>query len=96
VSAKIQALIGTQPESFDYGNTFVREIVGVRERLKIGLNDAQDGCVQLFGGALIGPFQFLYILHTSRTGAELGRYESPELNAQVVAQFLLKFRSFPF
>jgi hypothetical protein len=28
---------------------------------------------------LTGPFQLLYVLHTSRTDAELGRYESPEL-----------------
>jgi hypothetical protein len=94
VSVKIQALIGTQPESFEYGNTFVREEVAGRWRLKIGLNDTQDGCVRLFAGLLVGPFQLLYVLHTSRTGAELGRYESPELNATAVEGFLRVFGRF--
>ena len=41
-----------------------------------------------------GPFQLLYILHTTRTGAELGRYESSELTLSVVQDFLRQFGRF--
>src|SRR4051794_15004365 len=43
---------------------------------------------------LRGPFQLLYVLHTTRTGAALGRYESPELNAAAVHKFLQSFERF--
>jgi hypothetical protein len=36
----------------------------------------------------------LYVLHTTRTGAELGRYESPELTADAVHAFLHQFGRF--
>lgn len=94
MSVKIHALIGTQAESFEYGNTFVREDVAGRGRLQIGLNDTHDGCLQLFAGLLVGPFQVLYVLHTSRTGAAPGRYESPELNAEAVDHFIRTFGRF--
>ena len=41
-----------------------------------------------------GPFQRLYVLHTTRTGAELGRYESPELSTEAVQAFLGRFGRF--
>jgi hypothetical protein len=94
VSVKIQALLSTTPESFEYGNTFIRENVAGRGRLQIGLDDAPDGCMQQFASLLVGPFQLLYVLHTSRTGAELGRYESPELNVAAVEDFFRKFGRF--
>ena len=40
------------------------------------------------------PFQLLYVLHTTRTGAELGRYESPELTSGDVEDFLSEFGQF--
>jgi hypothetical protein len=36
----------------------------------------------------------LYVLHTTRTGAELGRYESPELTSEDVEEFLREFGQF--
>jgi hypothetical protein len=42
----------------------------------------------------IGPFQLLYVLHTTRTEADLGRYESPELDAEAVQAFLDSFGRF--
>jgi hypothetical protein len=94
VTVKLQAFVGNKPQSFEYGNTFARENVGTQERLRIGLNDTQHGYVHLLADGLVGPFQLLYILHTSRTGADLGRYESPELNAQQVGEFLQRFGRF--
>src|SRR5262249_43812903 len=64
------------------------------ERLKIGLNDGQDACVLALLGGLRGPFQLLFVLHTTRTGADLGRYESPELTATEVEAFVRRFGRF--
>ena len=79
---------------FEYGNTFERETVGGRDRLRVGLDEAQDACVRELGSGLAGPFQLLYVLHTTRTGSELGRYESPELSIGQVHQFLDRFGPF--
>jgi hypothetical protein len=78
VSVKVQALVGDKPESFEYGDTFARENAGGQERLRIGVNDSQHRYVQLLAVGLSGPFQLLYVLHTSRIGSHLGRYESQE------------------
>jgi len=91
---KIQALIDAQPAPFEYGDIFARESVAGVERLVIGVNGSQAECVQLLARELLGPFQLLYVLHTSRTNAELGRYESPELDSQAVERFLRTFGRF--
>lgn len=94
MSVKIEALVEEIPETFQYGNFFVREDVGGRDRLRVGLNEAQDICVRRLASTLNGPFQLLYVLHTTRTGAELGRYESPELTSADVEEFLNEFGRF--
>jgi hypothetical protein len=76
---------------FEYGNTFEKETVAGRDRLRIGLDQAQDACVRELMSGLAGPFQLLYVLHTTRTGSELGRYESPSLSAAQVYEFLHRF-----
>ena len=40
------------------------------------------------------PFQLLYVLHMTRTGAPQGRYEIPELGADDVRRFLEQFGRF--
>lgn len=91
---KIDALIGSDDVPFEYGNTFERETVGGLVRLRIGLDEAQDACVRELGLRLAGPFQLLYVLHTTRTGCELGRYESPGLSAAQAQEFLDRFGPF--
>jgi hypothetical protein len=91
---KIEGLIGDTPRTFEYGNVFSREEVGGHPRLRIGIDRAQDTCVRALASDLSGPFQLLYVLHTTRTGAELGRYESPELTADAVEGFLHQFGRF--
>ena len=81
MSIKIEALTGNVEQPFKYGNVFSREEVAGRERLKIGLPDGQDACVLALMDGLRAPFQLLFVLHTTRTGADLGRYESPKLTA---------------
>ena len=94
MTVKIEALIGDTPRTFEYGNVFAREEVGGHPRLRIGVNQFQDACVRALASDLSGPFQLLYVLHTTRTGAELGRYESPELTAAAVEGFLHQFGRF--
>jgi hypothetical protein len=94
MSVKIEALVEEIPETFQYGNFFVREDVGGRDRLRVGLNEAQDICVRRLASTRSGPFQLLYVLHTTRTGAELGRYESPELTSADMEEFLKEFGRF--
>jgi hypothetical protein len=94
ITRKIDALVGSAETRFEYGNTFARETVGGQTRLKIGFDNIQDGCVRELAAGLVGPFQLLYVLHTTRTGAELGRYESPVVPVAHVHNFLLRFGPF--
>jgi hypothetical protein len=94
VTVKIEALVDEIPETLVYGNVFVREDVKGTARLRVGLNDGQDLCVRTLASTLEGPFHLLYVLHTTRTGAELGRYESPELTGATVEGFFNEFGRF--
>lgn len=91
MTIKIEAMNGELPQPVAYGNVFTREQVGARPRLRVGVDEAQDATVVALARRLRGPFQLLYVLHTSRTGAELGRYESPELTSVDVEDFLRQF-----
>src|SRR5262245_32001832 len=92
---KIDAFVDSREVPFTYGNTFEREeVAGGQNRLRIGFDQAPDGCVLELASSLVGPFQLLYVLHTTRVGAELGRYESPVLSVDQVHEFLRQFGAF--
>jgi hypothetical protein len=91
VTIKIDAMNGDLPQPFTYGDVFTREEIGGRPRLRIGVDEAHVATVATLAKGLRGPFQLLYVLHTTRTGAELGRYESPELTTADVEEFLKEF-----
>jgi hypothetical protein len=91
---KINAFIGSVDLPFEYGITFEKETVAGQDRLQVGLDEAQDACVRELASGLTGPFKLLYVLHTSRTGSELGRYESPTLSTAQVHEFLQRFGPF--
>ena len=94
MTRKIDAVVGSEHSAFDYGNTFQAETIKGVERLKIGFDKAQDACLCELAAGLAGPFQLLYVLHTTRTGADLGRYESPELTVEQMQEFLQRFGAF--
>jgi hypothetical protein len=94
VSRKIEALVQGMPRAFAYGNVFSRQTIGGTPRLRIALDGQHDTAVRALVGRLPGPFQLLYVLHTTRTGAALGRYESPELSAAAVDDFVTTFGGF--
>src|SRR5215813_4143270 len=91
---KLDALLSPGEAPFAYANTFDREAAGDQNRLRIGVDQAQDRCVGELARVLIGPFQLLYVLHTTRTAAELGRYESPVVSAEQAREFLRQFGTF--
>ena len=91
MTIKIEAMNGDLPQPFAYGNVYAREEIGGHSRLRVGVDEAQDATVAALARGLRGPFQLLYVLHTTRTGAELGRYESPELTTGDVEEFLKAF-----
>jgi len=91
---KILALVADAEQPFEYGNVFTREVVRGVERLRIALDNGHRGFIQTVASRLTGPFQLQYVLHTSRTDAQLGRYESPELNAEAVHGFLDRIGGF--
>src|SRR3954464_14668934 len=82
------------PRAFAYGNVFSRQTIGGTPRLRIALDGEHDTAVRALVGRLHGPFQLLYVLHTTRTGAPLGRYQSPELDAEAILEFLEEFGPF--
>ena len=94
MTIKIEAMDCDLPQPFAYGNVFARERVGGRPRIRVGVDEAQDAIVAALAGGLRGPFQLLYVMHTTRTGAELGRYESPELTNEDVEEFPREFGLF--
>src|SRR5262245_3731637 len=91
---KIQAVVAGVEQSFEYGSVFTREVVRGVQRLRIALDEEHDECVRALVSPLSGPFQLLYVLHTTRTGAGLGIYEGPELGAEAVQAFLGRFGRF--
>lgn len=94
MTIKLEVLVGERPEPFDYGNRFAREPIAGGERLKIALNDRPDQWVMPLARTLTGPCHLLYVLHTTRTGASLGRYESPELSLDDGRRFFQQFGQF--
>ena len=72
MTVKIEAMNGDLAQTFEYGNVFRREEVGGRPRLRVGIDAAQAAIIATLASTLRGPFQLLYVLHTTRTAAELG------------------------
>ena len=94
MTVKLEHRVGSAWLPFQYGNTFVREEVDGAPRLRIG---ARGGHAQLLlhcAARLTPPYALLYVLHTSRGGAQLGRYQSPPLDGPELEAFLQRFGAF--
>lgn len=94
MTVKISDVIDGGYRPCRYGRVFSRERVAEVDRLRIGYDDAPDGCVLALASVLTGPFHLLYVLHTTRTGATLGRYESPESSREDIDAFFRAFGRF--
>jgi hypothetical protein len=94
VTIKVEAFVDETARAFKYTNVFARERTSGPERLCIGIAEAQDRCVLILATTLAGPYKLLYLLHTTRTDAPLGRYEGPEMDHQEIEGFFHQFGRF--
>jgi len=77
-----------------YGNVIAREPTTGSERLVVGPSQDAAGCLVRMASVLAGECHLLYVLHTTRTGAQLGRYQSSALNKAEYESFLQEFGRF--
>lgn len=93
---KLQHFVDDSWQAFHHANTFVREWTARQrvERLRIGPRGGQRFLFQYLAGRVGPPHKLLYVLHTSRTHALLGRYESPWIESDDLATFLDRFGDF--
>src|SRR5690242_3134710 len=91
---KMQHFVGGGLEPFNHRNTFAREQTTGPERVRIGPRGGQRYLFSTLAWVLGPPYKLLYVLHTSRTKAPLGRYESPWLDDEALTAFLDRFAQF--
>jgi len=99
VTTKLSRVSGTpaQPTEhpFTYENTFAREqLTDGSWRIRAGVRDNQSRAVRMLSTELMAQHRVLYLLHTSRIDASLGRYTSADLSAAELDQFLKEFAAF--
>jgi hypothetical protein len=99
VTAKIVRVSGTPQRhvehAFAYENTFAREALqDGTVRLRVGIQSGHADILCALTAKLSAPYRILYVLHTSRTAAPLGRYESPDLERDTVEDILRQFGRF--
>jgi len=92
--AKLEHLVGSELEPFHFANTFVREKTTGPERLRIGPRGGHRSLMEMLAACAEPPHKLLYLLHTTRTDASLGRYESPWLEPAELKAFLSRFGDF--
>jgi hypothetical protein len=79
---------------FRYANTFQLERTTGADRLRIGVEDAPLSLLWKLAFPCTAPFFLLYVLHTSRCGNQLGRYQSPAIQFDAVNGFMSQFCEF--
>src|SRR5258708_7520164 len=79
---------------FRYSSLFQIEKTTGPDRLRIGLDEAQISLLWKLALTLATPYFVLYVLHTSRCGNQLGRYQSPALDFQALNGFMAEFTEF--
>lgn len=87
---KVGRLVGGDWLPLVRGDVFEEE----ESRLRIASRSSGASPIPLLAASLKGPFGILYVLHTSRGGAEPGRYQSPELPRAEVEEFLAAHHAF--
>ena len=91
---KLGSIRGETITQFRYSNTFQNERTTGPDRLRIGVEDGQLSWLWKLAFPLSGPFFVLYVLHTTRCGNQLGRYQSPEVQFDQVNGFMAEFCEF--
>lgn len=91
---KLGSLNGESLTSFRYSNRFKTEKTKGPDRLCIGVDEAHSSLLWQLAFSLPAPYYVLYLLHTSRCGTELGRYQSPALDFPALNGFMAEFCEF--
>ena len=94
MTAKLQHFVAGGWEPFHHANTFAREQTTGPERLRIGARGGHRLLFEKLAAEAGPPHKLLYVLHTTRTDAALGRYESPWLEGRDLKVFLDRFAEF--
>jgi tetratricopeptide (TPR) repeat protein len=91
---KLGSLEGNNFVEYRYRNTYDLEQTMTYRRLRIGAANNHGTLVLNIMRHLSAPYFLLYVLHTSRRGNELARYQSPALEFNRLAEFLTAFQDF--
>lgn len=79
---------------FRHANTFARAQTSGPQRLHIGPRGGHRSLMLALAWRMHPRYKVLYVLHTSRTDAALGRYESPDLGPAELEAFFRRFGDF--
>ena len=91
---KLGSMRGESIIPFRYSDRFKIEKTTGPDRLCIGVDEAQISLLRKLASSLPAPYYVLYVLHTSRGGNELGRYQSPALDFDALNDFMAEFCDF--
>lgn len=93
--SKLSYCLGGEWIEHSYAPAFsVAETAGGRDRLTAGVPPDGTIAFERLILALRAPYMLLYVLHTPRGEADAGRYQSPELSAVQLREFLQRFGPF--
>jgi hypothetical protein len=82
-------------EPFSYEGTFAREQLSDGSwRIRAGVASGTARVLRSLGLTMEPPYRVLYLLHTSRIGAPLGRYASGELSTNELDELIERYGSF--
>lgn len=91
---KLGSISGEEIAPVRYTNTFGFERTRGVDRLRISAEEAPLSLLWKLAFQLTPPFFVLYVLHTSRCGHQLGRYQSPLQQFEAVNAFMAEFCSY--
>ena len=91
---KLGSISGDTIAQVRYTNSFQTERTTGADRLRISVDEAPLSLLWKLALPLAAPFFVLYVLHTSRCGNQLGRYQSPAIQFDAVNGFVAEFCEF--
>ena len=91
---KISALVRGVERPHAYPNVYAGEQIAGGARLRVGLRGGHAAALLALAAVLAPPYKVLYVLHTTRIGAVLGRHESDLLDGPDVQAALDRFGAF--
>ena len=91
---KLGSMDGERTTHFRHANRYENERTTGPDRLLIGVDEAHLTLLWRLASTLSPPYFLLYVLHTSRCGSQLGRYQSPAIEFDALNGFMTDFCEF--